>query len=139
MRLAVPNYGVKNMIGHRRLDYEIALTECHLALLNGDRELAIDNLRQGMEIAKECGDGSSLCAYPDFLPMIFGLALDEGIEVELVQKMIRAYKLQPKELPLHLENWPYPIKIYTLGRFSILKNDTALSFTGKAQKNPWIC
>ncbi len=33
-----------------------------------------------------------------------------------------------------VENWPYPLKIYTLGRFEILKDDKKIEFSRKAQK-----
>ena len=36
----------------------------------------------------------------------------------------------------YLEEWPYPIKIYTLGRFEILRDDSRLHFSGKEQKKP---
>ena len=37
---------------------------------------------------------------------------------------------------LYLEEWPYPIKIYTLGRFEIIRDDEPLHFSGKEQKKP---
>jgi len=37
---------------------------------------------------------------------------------------------------MYLEEWPYPVKIYTLGRFDILRNDEPLFFPGKEQKKP---
>jgi DNA-binding SARP family transcriptional activator len=36
----------------------------------------------------------------------------------------------------YLEEWPYPVKIYTLGRFEILRDDEPLHFSGKKQKKP---
>lgn len=66
-------------------------------------------------------------------------ALDAGIEQEYVKNIIRKFKLTPpanaESIP-HLENWPYPIKIYTLGKFEILINGKPLESSGKVQKKP---
>ena len=42
------------------------------------------------------------------------------------------------ESPLHdgSENWPWPVKVFSLGRFSILKEGKLLQFSRKAQKRP---
>jgi len=56
--------------------------------------------------------------------------------VEYVQDLIRKRNLMPDAPPLEIENWPYPLKIYTLGRFSILKDGKPLPFSRKAQKKP---
>jgi len=46
-------------------------------------------------------------------------ALDAGIEVEYVHEFIRRLKIVPEEPPLHLESWPWPLKIDTLGSFEL--------------------
>ena len=42
----------------------------------------------------------------------------------------------PDKPPFHLESWPWPLKIFTLGRFQILKEDDPLKFSRKAQHRP---
>jgi DNA-binding SARP family transcriptional activator len=42
----------------------------------------------------------------------------------------------PEEPPVHIEAWPWPVKIYTLGQFQILKDDQPLSFSHKVQRKP---
>ncbi len=63
-------------------------------------------------------------------------ALEEGIEVEYVQEIIRRRRLVPENPPVHLENWPWPLKVYTLGQFVIYKDGQPLRFSRKAQKKP---
>lgn len=63
-------------------------------------------------------------------------ALDAGIEVEYVQDLIRKRNLIPEKPPLHLENWPWPLKIYTLGRFELLKDGKLIRFSRKVQQKP---
>jgi DNA-binding SARP family transcriptional activator len=63
-------------------------------------------------------------------------ALEAGIEVEYVQEIIRRRPLVPDEPPVHLENWPWVLKIYTLGRFGLVKDGKLVQFTRKAQEKP---
>ena len=83
---------------------------------------------------------------------LYAKALEEGIEPEYVKGLIRKMGLTPQNplassslLPLdkrrmggvlYLEDWPYPVKIYTLGRFEILRDDEPMQFSGKEQKKP---
>jgi LuxR family maltose regulon positive regulatory protein len=63
-------------------------------------------------------------------------ALEDGIEVEYVQDFIRRRRLVPESPPLHLENWPWALKIHTLGRFGLLRDGNPMRFQGKIQKKP---
>ncbi|MEW6376789.1 MAG: bacterial transcriptional activator domain-containing protein [Thermodesulfobacteriota bacterium] len=63
-------------------------------------------------------------------------ALEAGIEVEYVQELIRKRNLVSEKSPLHLENWPWPLKIYTLGRFELLKDGKPIRFFRKVQQRP---
>lgn len=63
-------------------------------------------------------------------------ALEAGIEVDHVQQLIRRRNLMPEDPPLECETWPWPIKIHTLGRFSVLRDGRPLRFTGKVQRKP---
>jgi len=65
---------------------------------------------------------------------LYAEALDNGIEVAYVRDVIRQHGLLP-ESP-DTENWPWPVKIYTLGRFEVLKDGTLLQSEGKAQRQP---
>lgn len=42
----------------------------------------------------------------------------------------------PENPPIEIEHWPWPIKIYTLGRFSILIDGKLLKFKRKTQQRP---
>jgi DNA-binding SARP family transcriptional activator len=67
-----------------------------------------------------------LCAY----------ALQHGIEVDYVQEIIRRRHLTLDKPPLHIEQWPWPFKVYTLGRFELHQSGNSLQFSRKAQKKP---
>ncbi len=59
-----------------------------------------------------------------------------GIEEEYIAEYVRKRCLIPDPPPVHLENWPWPLKIFTLGQFSIIKEGGPIRFSTKAQKKP---
>jgi DNA-binding SARP family transcriptional activator len=80
---------------------------------------------------------------PDVMQYLFIKALDENIEPEYVKGLIRKLALAPPvadtgraSTDWRLEDWPFPAKIYTLGRFEIVMDGEKLHFTGKEQKKP---
>jgi DNA-binding SARP family transcriptional activator len=56
--------------------------------------------------------------------------------VEYVQEIIKRLHVIPEKTSLYLENWPWPLKIYTLGRFELLKDGNPVQFSRKAQQKP---
>jgi DNA-binding SARP family transcriptional activator len=46
--------------------------------------------------------------------------------------------LIPDKPPLHIENWPWTLKIHTLGRFEVILNGTSSQFELKSQKKPLL-
>jgi two-component SAPR family response regulator len=63
-------------------------------------------------------------------------SLEAKIEVEFVQQLIKKLNLRPDQSAIALENWPWPVRIYTLGAFSVEIDGQTLEFEGKAQKKP---
>ncbi len=63
-------------------------------------------------------------------------ALESGIEAEYVRGLIRARTLVPDRAPVHLEDWPWLLKIYTLGRFSLVREGRQVELRGKGQHMP---
>jgi DNA-binding SARP family transcriptional activator len=63
-------------------------------------------------------------------------ALEEGIEVDYVKELIRRNRLVPDPANPDLEQWPWPVKVYTLGRFGILVKDRPVEFGRKVQQKP---
>ena len=63
-------------------------------------------------------------------------SLEADIEVDVVQQLIKHINLHPDESVKMLENWPWPIRIYTLGGFAVEIDGQPLQFAGKTQKKP---
>lgn len=61
-------------------------------------------------------------------------AIAHGIETDHARHLVRRHRLEPpSEAP---EHWPWPVRIYTLGRFEIVIDDVPLRFGAKVQKKP---
>jgi LuxR family transcriptional regulator, maltose regulon positive regulatory protein len=99
-------------------------------------ESGLSFLGQALRIGREEGYFDPRIIQPDGLSKLCMKALEVGIEVEYVQELIRRLKVRPEKPPLHLENWPWPLKIFTLGRFAILKDGEPVQFSRKVQQRP---
>ncbi len=64
------------------------------------------------------------------------IALEHGIEIDYARALINDHRLAHDAPPSHIEIWPRPIRIYTLGRFELLKDDKPVTFSGKVQQKP---
>lgn len=76
-------------------------------------------LQQALAIGNQHGFTFIYWWMPDMMARLCAQALEAKIEVEYVQKLIRTTKLTPVGEAATNEAWPWPIKIYTLGRFEI--------------------
>jgi DNA-binding SARP family transcriptional activator len=118
------------------VEFGCLYTAIFFALERGKRRLALPLLRKMLESAKRHGYVNRLFWTPELMTRLLATALEHGIEVEFVQSLIRKRKLAPPPESLQLEHWPLPVKIYTLGRFSVLLEGKPLQFNGKAQRKP---
>jgi DNA-binding SARP family transcriptional activator len=94
-----------------------------------DLERTLRYLRQSLAAAREDSQRFYL-RFPDrALVPLFRLALEEGIDVSLVQDMIRTFRLKPpKDAP---DRWPWPVRIATLGGFEVRVNGEPIEFARK--------
>jgi len=124
-------------VSRRKLgEYVVLMAEALFALDRGEEASGLASLRKALAIGKE---GKYLDPYvdqPSAMAMLCEKALEAGIEVEYVQELIRRRNLIPEKLPIHLEHWPWPLKVFTLGRFEILRDGQPLQFTRKVQQKP---
>jgi DNA-binding SARP family transcriptional activator len=65
---------------------------------------------------------------------LLAFALEHGIEPEYARSIIRKRNLVP-ESP-EVENWPWPVMVYTLGRFVVVLDGGRTSLAGTAQGRP---
>jgi LuxR family transcriptional regulator, maltose regulon positive regulatory protein len=111
------------------------LVEANSSLQTGERAAAVAALKRGLAIGRE---RDYMNAHPVWLPRVMSrlcaLALEHGIETEYLTRLIRKRGLLAPS-PEALE-WPFPVKIYTLGRFSVLVDGEPLQSSGRGQRKP---
>jgi DNA-binding SARP family transcriptional activator len=73
---------------------------------------------------------------PSDLSRLCAKALEAEIEPVYVRRLIQRRKLVPEGAAADLEAWPWPLKIYTLGRFALVRDGKPVMFTGKGQTRP---
>ncbi len=60
-------------------------------------------------------------------------ALEAGIETDYVRELVRKRNLIPDPPPIECEAWPWAVKVYTLGRFTLLIDEEAVRFASRGQ------
>lgn len=118
--------------GANYLEYITLLISAGFSL-NREQE-CIAMLRRAMELGARQGYMNFAWWQPAVMSRLCAKALEYGIEVGYVQELIKKRALVPHDGAK--ENWPYPIKIYTLRKFEIVKDGKLLEFSGKVQKKP---
>lgn len=112
----------------------------HFAFEGDDEEKGRQALEESLILARKSGYVFCTDDHPGITARLCLKALESGIETEYVKEIIlRRGFTPPVETGsgiLALEEWPWPVKIYTLGRFEIVRNGAPLVFSGKVQKKP---
>lgn len=121
------------------LEYVSLLTEAQFAMEKGYEAKCLESLRKAIALGKEQGYFTIIFFwFPSVMARLCAKALENGIEVDYVKALIRKLNLFPHAPSLEIENWPYPLKIYTLGRFGLIKDGKPVRFSKKAQKKPLL-
>ncbi|MCL5885360.1 MAG: hypothetical protein M1377_08515 [Deltaproteobacteria bacterium] len=112
------------------------LTEAYFHLERNDDASAIAPLKKGLQIGVENGLVGTTLWLPDLFEKVAAKALEEGIEVDYIRDFIRRHRLVPDPANPDLEQWPWAVKVYTLGRFGLLVDDRPVEFGRKVQQRP---
>jgi LuxR family maltose regulon positive regulatory protein len=112
------------------------LTEAYFYLRQGKEAAALESIRNGMRIGREKGFVNLFMWLPGVMESVAAKAIEKGIEVAYVKNLIRRNALLPDASHTEIEEWPWPLKIFTLGRFSIMKDESPLQFSRKVQQKP---
>jgi ATP/maltotriose-dependent transcriptional regulator MalT/DNA-binding SARP family transcriptional activator len=121
--------------GANHLEFSTFLFEVILALDQGKERSGLVSLRKALALGREKGYFNVYLSHTDMIRLCIK-ALESGMEVEYVQELILHLKNNIEKPPLFLETWPWPLKIYTLGRFELLKKGQPVPFNRKAQRKP---
>ena len=118
------------------LSFNLHLTRAELYYVRGDNEAGKTALTQAMVIGRQKNHLNTDWWRPSAMCGLCIKALENNIEVDYVQQLIKTHKLYPDSPPLHLDNWPWQVRVYTLGRFSVLHDGKPLSINGNGKNKP---
>lgn len=120
-------------IGCIGLDSLVALTGAGLAFADGNLQRGVHLLRKGLATARKHG----LLHLPVWSPRLLAEwcrhALELDIETRFARAQIRTHALIPKEPPLEVASWPWPVRITTLGRFAVEVGGQQLPTKGRTE------
>ncbi|MEW6488795.1 MAG: hypothetical protein AB1578_12895 [Thermodesulfobacteriota bacterium] len=108
------------------LEFVCGFYRAHLAFRRGEPALGRDRLRETLRLGRENSWFVLAWWQPDRVTDLCVKALEAGIEVEYVQEFVRRRHLVPRTPPLHLEEWPWGVRIFTLGRFDVVVDGRSL-------------
>ncbi len=110
----------------------------------GSEKKGLHALRHGLVLGRKHGYVHLEFYHPAVMRFLCAKALEQGVEEDYARSLIKKLGLAPPvsvipgssaKVP-DLSNWPYPVRIYTLGRFAILEDKEKFHGTGKMQKKP---
>ena len=108
------------------------IVEAEYCLINNNQKACVEVLADLFGIARIY---SAFLWRDQVFSKFCSLALQNGIEEDYVKEMIARHRLRPVA-GYETDQWPYPVKIYTLGSFRLVINNEELVFNKKAPKKP---
>ncbi|MDH4232602.1 MAG: hypothetical protein OEW04_11320 [Nitrospirota bacterium] len=117
-------------------EFMALITEAHFAMEKGHEEKCLEALRNAFAIGRETAIMHFLFWIPSRMSKLCAKALEKGIETEYVETLIKKRGMVPDDPHVCIESWPYPVKIYTFGRFDIFRDEKPVSSSDKVQKKP---
>ena len=118
--------------------FHCLLSRAYVSLKAGGTADALASLAQGLVLGKRQGYISPpwIGWRQDVMAELCAVALTHEIETEYVATIIQQRNLLPPangEIP---DRWPFRVKVYTLGHFSVALNDSPVEVTGKSTRKP---
>jgi ATP/maltotriose-dependent transcriptional regulator MalT/DNA-binding SARP family transcriptional activator len=135
-RTLARGYDVARRMGSKIQEFYCLLIDTQLTQARGDELAALILLGEAMKLARANGYVNSHFWRPAVMARLCALALDAGIETAYVRKLIKMRNLALHAPPSAIEAWPWPVKVYTLGRFELQIDGEPVRFSGKVQKKP---
>lgn len=112
------------------------LLRARLAYRRKDNSSGDNYLKKAFTISREHGYINWHFWQSDVMTDLCVRALQAGIEVEYVQGLIQKRKLVPPRRSIGFVEWPWPVRVYTLGRFEVVVDNNPITSSGKGQQKP---
>ena len=99
----------------------------------GRSQQALSSLKDALLLAKRYMTIPGFWLCEGELAELLADGIREDVETEYVLSIISKRNLLPKVLPYDIEQWPWPIRIRTLGRFEVHINGQPLQSTSRSR------
>ncbi len=121
--------------GQQAFGHSALMINAYAQFRAGEKSAAHETMRRAFALGRE-KDYALIFPYapPKVLQTLCAEALRAGIEATYVRGLIRRLNIPAPDSEPGV--WPWPLKIFALGRFEIIKDGAPLQFTGKAQRKP---
>jgi LuxR family transcriptional regulator, maltose regulon positive regulatory protein len=110
----------------------ISLLKAWVAHRRADTASRNELIRDALKRAHDEGSRARTRWFPKALEALIPVALEQNIETEMAGALVREYKLAPPSPDI--ENWPWPVKVYALGRFELLVDGQSPGYSRKVPK-----
>jgi tetratricopeptide (TPR) repeat protein len=127
---------LSQMTRTKHLMFHSLMLKARFALNQENREAGLQVLRKSLALGKEIGLYHNMIESRSNVARLCAIALEHGIEANYVSTYIRKRSLTLDTPPITVKNWPWPVKIYTLGRLEILCRNRPLKLSTKTPKKP---
>jgi LuxR family transcriptional regulator, maltose regulon positive regulatory protein len=118
------------------MSFDKFLVAGDLALASGNEADARVAFAKLMSLVRRSGYVTGIGTLPTLLARACAFALEMDIDTDTARAIIQRHRLSPPRDAQALVQWPFPLKLHTLGGFSVLVDDKPLKFSGKSQKKP---
>jgi LuxR family maltose regulon positive regulatory protein len=110
--------------------------KAHIDLELGNERAGLASLREALHIARQLGLMFCFWDLPEVTTRLCIRAMEEDIEADYAREIIRRRRITPEHPPVHLETWPWAVKISTLGAFAAHCDDKLVRFGRKTPQKP---
>lgn len=115
-------------------EYTARMIMAFCCLRRGQETACVAELERALSLA---GDGEYYWAFPLWDPQMVGvlcsIALQHGIRPDYVRALIRKCHLLPAADSHRLEAWPWPVRIRSLGLFSLTVDEQDITLAGRGK------
>ena len=126
----------RRLIHNRWLEFYELMAFAHVALRHGRGRQGLAMLRRAFEVGRDNGFTHFLWWCPSMMSRLCARALDEGIEVDYVNRLVRERRLIPEREARHSRRWPWRFRIHAFGEFELLRDGKSLGVRTRLQRKP---
>lgn len=127
---------ISEKTGSKLAEYTIVVLEMLLAVRARDEARVLERLGKAIGFGRDYGLKFIPFCRPDKLSSVFSMALEAGVETRYVKELIKTNNLAGYAPEGSTDEWPWPVRIYTLGRFELYTDNSRVVFDGRAQQKP---